>query len=132
MSAFDDAVPLCIEGAFLGALFLSFLARIVSVLGFNLMLPPASPRPPDLSALSCDWGMEATVSVSTVMFLVPSPALDRAERGGTVFVGARRGFNWLIDGGCCLLPRPSLLFPSLSLSMMRGCLSAANSSLLAG
>jgi hypothetical protein len=77
MSALEETVPLCREGGFRVDFFLSFFAFIVSELGrgrtlaleFILLEAPRSPLTP-----STTWGMELTVSVSTVMLLIDSEA----------------------------------------------------------
>ena len=64
-------MPEVTDGALRAVFFLSFLGRMVSELGLVRILPllPAPPTP------TATWGIELTVSVSTVMFLVePSPA----------------------------------------------------------
>lgn len=64
-------MPEATDGAFLWIFFFSLFGRIVSELGLARRLPliPAPPVP-----LTETCGMELTVSVSTVMFLVePSP-----------------------------------------------------------
>jgi hypothetical protein len=43
-SAFDEAVPEWMDGAFRFGGFLSFLGRIVSLLGFNRRLPSTRPE----------------------------------------------------------------------------------------
>jgi hypothetical protein len=69
MSAFEDAVPELTDGAFLVVFFFSFFGRIVSELGLVRMLPLLPPPGP-----TATWGIELTVSVSTVMlFIDPSP-----------------------------------------------------------
>lgn len=61
-------MPAVTEGAFRLGFFFSFLGRIVSELGFVRILP-LPPAPP-----TATWGMEVTVSVSTVIVRVdPSP-----------------------------------------------------------
>jgi hypothetical protein len=89
----NTPVPLLIEGALRVARFLSFLGRIVSVLGFMRREPPRSglPRVERSIVAICDCGIELTVSVSTVMFRVPSEARDLLEPrpGYTALMAAR-------------------------------------------
>jgi len=68
MSALEEVMPEMIDGVFFGIFF--FLGLIVSTLAIFLNVP-LSPRPPDRSAALAMMvvGMEATVSVSTVMTL---------------------------------------------------------------
>jgi hypothetical protein len=58
-------VPLVTAGCFREGFFFSFLGLIVSELGFVLMLPPdpCTPAP----CANATWGIDVTVSVSTVM-----------------------------------------------------------------
>lgn len=135
MSALDEAVPLLMEAAFRLGLFLSFRGRMVSLLGFKRMLPPSS-RPTDVLSpapeLSADCGIEATVSVSTVIFRVPpSDCLDFADGRGVylLLTGTVFGLGALTSLAAFLL-HSSLLFPSLSLSPIFVCFSALSSLLL--
>ena len=73
-----------IDGALRTTFFFSFLGRIVSLLGFNLMLPPAAPSPALPAPLiirsvfpppTTFCGTVVTVSVSTVMLREPSLAI---------------------------------------------------------
>lgn len=78
-------VPLVTAGCFRGAFFFSFLGLIVSELGFVLMLPPdpCTPAP----CANATWGIDVTVSVSTVMLCeVVSPDLALVVRGFRVDV----------------------------------------------
>ena len=114
--------------------FRSFFGLIVSLLGFSRTLPLFSPRPPfnRSPALIDDCGIDCTVSVSTVMFRVPSGCLDFVDvNAGNEFFGVGVeifGFCWLLlawakEGRG--LSIPSLLFPppSLSLSPVLVCFS---------
>lgn len=60
---------------------MSFFGRIVSELGFVRRLPLFTPAPPPIAT----WGIELTVSVSTVMLRVdPSPTALPRPAGRTV------------------------------------------------
>lgn len=89
-------MPWLILLAFAEGFLRSFFGLIVSLLGFKRTLPLFSPLPPlDRSpALSDDWGMDCTVSVSTVMFRVPSGCRDLvAVKAGNPFFGVA-GFGF--------------------------------------
>jgi hypothetical protein len=66
-SALEEAVPALIEGAFRLAGFLSFLGRIVSLLGLRRKLPSTRPEAERSWLLIVACAIEGTVSVSTVM-----------------------------------------------------------------
>jgi hypothetical protein len=85
----NTPVPLLIEGALRVVRFLSFLGRIVSVLGFIRREPPRSGLPKVERSIVAiwDWGIELTVSVSTVMFRVPD--LLEPRPGYTALMAAR-------------------------------------------
>lgn len=109
---------------------------MVSLLGFSRTLPLFSPRPPlDRSpALSDDCGIDCTVSVSTVMFRVPSGCRDLVvvKAGKLFFDGAIFDFCWDVDGcetEALGLLVPSLVFPPPSPSLSRVFLGFSESSL---
>lgn len=60
-------VPALMDGAFRFAGFLSFLGRIVSLLGFRRMPPSGRPEAERSWFTMEAWATEGTVSVSTVM-----------------------------------------------------------------
>lgn len=81
------------EGALRDAFFLPLPGRIVSVLALTRRVPPWSVRPEAARSdggPSVDWGMELTVSVSTVIFFVVGSTPDfgfkllNEPRGATV------------------------------------------------
>lgn len=89
--------------AFAEGFFRSFLGLIVSLLGFNRTLPLFSPRPPvDRSpALREDCGIDWTVSVSTVMFRVPSDCRDFVVvKAGKLFLGGAALDFCELPGAC--------------------------------
>ena len=108
------------------------------MLGFSRTLPLCSPRPPfrRSPALSDDCGIDCTVSVSTVMFRVPSGCRDFVVvRAGKLFFGVEVfGFGcWLpgvmVDVRGLFVPSLLLPPPSLSLSPVLVCFSLSSWSL---
>lgn len=108
------------------------------MLGFSRTLPLFSPRPPfrRSPAFSDDCGIDATVSVSTVMFRVPSGCRDFVVvKAGKLFFGVEVfGFGCWVPGvidDMRGLFVPSLLYPppSLSLSPVLVCFSLSSYSL---
>jgi len=126
MSALEDAVPWLTLLAFAEGFFRSFFGLIVSLLGFSRTLPLFSPRTPfkRSPALIDDCGIDCTVSVSTVMFRVPSGCRDLVDvNAGNVFLGVGvevLDFCWLLlacEAEGRGLSIPSLLLPPHSLSL---------------
>lgn len=77
----------------------------------------ARPRVKRSAVAIWDWGMELTVSVSTVMLRDPSGWRDFVEVSeGYASFALARFLGRMVDEGLGLLPRPSLMFASLSLS----------------
>ena len=77
-------MPLLTAGDFLGGFFFSFLGRIVSELGLVLRLP-LGPCAPVLCSRAT-WGIDVTVSVSTVMLCWGVSAFALDEAGGLIDV----------------------------------------------
>lgn len=117
-------MPEFIEGAFRAAFFLVGFGRIVSLLAFNRRLPLASRPDATLSpwlAPRTAWGIEGTVSVSTVMFL---EGISGTERGGfarseeyEVFEGRVAAFCVDVTRWSSVLPLFSTLLGPLSLPL---------------
>lgn len=114
----DLPVPELMDGAFRFGGFLSFLGRIVSLLGFSRRLP--SPRPEAerswLAMVDCatDW----TVSVSTVMLRKGGSARDRLDKEESDGLEETEFCRWVEEARwSCILPFLSaLVAPSLPLS----------------
>jgi hypothetical protein len=109
------------------------------LLGFSRTLPLFSPRPPlrRSPAFSDDCGIDWTVSVSTVIFRVPSGCRDFVVvKAGKLFLGVEVfDFGWWLLGSMSDargLFVSSLLFPppSLSLSPVLVCFSLSSYSFL--
>jgi len=106
-------VPAVTAGCFRDDFFFSFLGRIVSVLGFwrNVLLVLCAPPP----GARATWGMDVTVSVSTVIFCSEiSPAFPFTKPGFTDELDCL-----VVRGGAAMGPdrRPALTLPlSLPLS----------------
>jgi hypothetical protein len=105
-------VPALIDGAFRFAGFLSFLGRIVSLLGFNRKLPSTRPEAERSWLPMVDWATEGTVSVSTVMLRKGGCVAERVERDD------KDGFAVTCLGLCveaercsCILPLVAVLLP---------------------
>jgi hypothetical protein len=72
-------VPALIDGAFRFAGFLSFLGRIVSLLGLSRKLPSTRPEAERSWLPMVDCATEGTVSVSTVMLRRGGWVAERVE-----------------------------------------------------
>jgi hypothetical protein len=79
---FDLPETALVEGVLRDVFFLSFLALMMSLLGFALRVPPESALPGKVRSGGprAAWATELTVSVSTVMFLVAASTPDFSVR----------------------------------------------------
>lgn len=98
-------MPALIDGAFRFAGFLSFLGRIVSLLGFNRKLPSARLEAERSGLPMVDCATDGTVSVSTVMLRKGGCVAERVESDD------KDGFavTWL--GRCVEAERCSCILP---------------------
>jgi hypothetical protein len=92
------------EGAFRFAGFLSFLGRIVSLLGLRRKLPSTRPEAERSWLLMVAWAIEGTVSVSTVM-------LRRGGSRARVDRELSEGFDETLLGRCVEAERCSCILP---------------------
>jgi hypothetical protein len=105
-------VPALIDGAFRFAGFLSFLGRIVSLLGLSRKLPSTRPEAERSWLPMVDCATEGTVSVSTVMLRRGGWVAERVESDDM------EGFEVTCEGLCvdaercsCILPFCAVLGP---------------------
>jgi hypothetical protein len=98
-------VPALIDGAFRFASFLSFLGRMVSLLGFSRRLPSTRPEAERSWLPMVDCGTEGTVSVSTVMLRKGGCVAERVESDD------RDGFAVIWFGRCVDAERWSCILP---------------------
>jgi hypothetical protein len=108
----DLPVPALIDGAFRFAGFLSFLGRIVSLLGFSRKLPSVRPEAERSWLPMVDWATDGIVSVSTVMLRRGGWVAERVESEDS------DGFDvtWFgrcveVDCDSCILPFFAALDP---------------------